>query len=121
MPVIDARHYKTLLICPSKTVAADLRPLLAHGLPLAPIHDLGDYPTRRQLVELMRAFEPTLCFLEISPSKKQPFEVMVDLHGLLPGLPIFAVLSGNDPDLILQCLRQGASDFMVRPFTTDQI
>jgi pilus assembly protein CpaE len=38
-----------------------------------------------------------------------------------PGLPVLALLPGNDPDLILQCLRQGASEFLIRPFTADQL
>jgi pilus assembly protein CpaE len=33
---------------------------------------------------------------------------------------IVAVLSGNDPDLILRCLRQGASEFLAAPFTDEQ-
>jgi pilus assembly protein CpaE len=39
----------------------------------------------------------------------------------LPGIAIIAVLAGNDPDAILHCLRQGASDFLIQPFTPDQI
>jgi pilus assembly protein CpaE len=36
-------------------------------------------------------------------------------------MPMVALLPGNNPDLILRCLRQGAADFLIRPFTTDQI
>jgi pilus assembly protein CpaE len=121
MPIIDARHYKTLLICPAKAMATELTPMLAHALPLAPIHDLNVYPNRRQLVELLRSFEPALCFLDFSTSKADAFQFVQDLHAVLPGLPIVALLAANEPDLVLQCLRQGAVDFLIRPFTTDQI
>ncbi len=36
-------------------------------------------------------------------------------------LPIIAVLSANDPELVLRCLRQGASDFLIPPFTSEQV
>src|SRR5207253_7302712 len=38
-----------------------------------------------------------------------------------PGLIIIAVLPGSDPALVLRCLRQGASEFLLTPFTADQI
>jgi pilus assembly protein CpaE len=34
---------------------------------------------------------------------------------------VVALLTGNDPDLILRCLRQGAGEFLIRPFTPDQL
>jgi pilus assembly protein CpaE len=121
MPIIDARHYKTLLICPAKVMATELMPLLAHALPLAPIHDLNAYPNRRQLVDLLKSFDPALCFLDFSTSKADAFQFVQDLHAVTPGLPVVALLGSNEPDLVLQCLRQGAADFLIRPFTTDQI
>src|SRR5262245_5633889 len=121
MPIIDARLYKILLICPSKPVITELMPMLAHGLPLAPVQDINAYPDRRQLVELLRTFEPAVCFLDVSSSKKEAFGVINDLQALAPGLPVIAVLASNDPDLILACVRAGAADFVIRPFTTDQI
>jgi pilus assembly protein CpaE len=121
MPIIDARHIKTLLICPAKPMVVELTPILAHGLPLAPIHDLNVYPKRRQLVELLKSFEPAVCFLDFSTSKADAFEFVQDLHALVPEVPIVAILGTNDPNLMLQCLRQGAVDFLIRPFTTDQI
>ena len=53
MPISDARYYKVLLICPNRSVTAEVTPLLAYGLPLAPIHDVNTYPNRRALVDLI--------------------------------------------------------------------
>jgi pilus assembly protein CpaE len=39
----------------------------------------------------------------------------------LAGTQVLALLSGNDPDLILRCLRTGALDFLIQPFTADQL
>lgn len=121
MPIIDARQYKTLLISPSKPSVSELRPMLAHQLPLAPIQDVGVYPNRQELVDLLRSFQASICFLDVTTSRKEAFEVIADLHALLPALPIVVLLANNDPDLVLQCLRQGATDFLIRPFTTEQL
>jgi pilus assembly protein CpaE len=121
MPIVDARYYKTLLICPSKPMVTELTPSLAHGLPLAPIHPVHAYPNRRQLVDLLRTFDASICFLDVATSRKEAFDVMADLHALVSSVPVIAVLNSNDPDVVLQCMRQGAADFLIRPFTTDQI
>ncbi|HYP13050.1 MAG TPA: response regulator, partial [Bryobacteraceae bacterium] len=121
MPVTDARHYRTLLICPSRPMAADLSALLSHALPLAPVHHLPGYPDRRQLIDAFKSFEPSFCILDVSTSLQSGTAMLAELHSLVPGLPVIVLLTGNDPDIILQCLRQGATDFLVKPFTTDQI
>src|SRR4051794_1975447 len=120
MPIIDARSYTALLISPNKTVASEITPLLAYGLPLAPIHDVNMYPGWRQLVDMLRSVDPKLCFLDFS-AKEQALPVLAEIHSLAPGLPVIALLGTDNPDLVLQCLRQGATDFLIRPFTTEQL
>ena len=44
-----------------------------------------------------------------------------DLLRIDAKLPIIVVLSSNDPELVLRCLRQGASDFLIQPFTSEQV
>ena len=34
---------------------------------------------------------------------------------------VIALLDGNDPDLILRCLRAGAVEFLIHPFTVEQV
>ena len=121
MPIIDARYYKTLVICPNKSMASELAPILAYGLPLAPVHVVQDYPTRRPLMDLIKKIEPKLCFLDFSTNLEMALATAAELQGLNAGLPVVALLPGNNPDLILRCLRQGAADFLIRPFTSDQI
>ncbi len=121
MPIIDARYYKTLVICPNKSMASELAPILAYGLPLAPVHVVQDYPTRRPLMDLIKNVDPKLCFLDFSTNLEMALATATELQTLNPGLPMVALLPGNNPDLILRCLRQGAADFLIRPFTSDQI
>ncbi|MBI1897749.1 MAG: AAA family ATPase [Acidobacteria bacterium] len=120
MPILDARYYKTLLICPNRPMGVELAPLLSVGLPNAPVSELSDYPTRKQLYEVTKSFEPKICFLDVTSDYKRAFELFAELSGS-GSLPVVALLAGNDPDLMLRCIRHGSSDFLVRPFTSDQI
>ena len=79
------------------------------------------YPTRHQLADVLTAHQPSLCFLEISEPPERSLELITELLRVDPKLPIVGVLSGNDPELVLRCLRQGASDFLIQPFTIDQV
>jgi pilus assembly protein CpaE len=121
MPIIDARYYKTLVICPNNSMASELAPILAYGLPLAPVHVTQDYPSRRPLMDLIKKVDPKLCFLDFSTNLEMALATAAELQGLNAGLPVVALLPGNNPDLILRCVRQGAADFLIRPFTSDQI
>jgi len=121
MPIIDARYYKTLVICPHKGMASELAPVLAYGLPLAPVHIVSDYPSRRPLMDLLKKVDPKLCFLDFSTNLDMALATAAELQTLNSALPVVALLPGNNPDMILRCLRQGAADFLIRPFTSDQI
>jgi pilus assembly protein CpaE len=121
MPAVDVRYYKTLLICPHKAIAGEFAPMLATALPLAPIEQVTAFPTRKQLVDLFKKFEPKLCVIDFASDAEHSFAVLADIGALAPEMPIIALLAGNNPDLILRCIRQGAAEFMIRPFTADQL
>jgi pilus assembly protein CpaE len=121
MPIIDARYYKTLLICPSKSLAAEVGPYISHGLPLAPVQLVADYPTRRPLVDLLQKFDPKICFVDFTTNKDFAFGFVTEVQAIKSAVAIVALLPSNDSDLVLRCLRHGATDFLIRPFTHDQI
>jgi pilus assembly protein CpaE len=120
MPITDARHYKTLLICPHRQISAEIGPLVAAALPLAPVHEVKEYPQRKQLVQVLKGFDAKLCLIDFATDPDQAFHVVAELSSLDPNIPVVALLAGNNPDLILRCLRQGATEFLIRPFTADQ-
>jgi pilus assembly protein CpaE len=120
MPIIDARYYKTLVICPNRTMAAELGPVLSNGLPLAPVTNIQSYPNRRQLVDLLKSADPKLCFLDFSDAEHGA-AVLSDLLQVKPNLPVIALLPSGNADLMLKCVRSGASDLLVRPFASDQM
>ncbi len=125
MPQPDASKFsgtwKALFICPNQKIIRDLAPLLRKHLPTFSGHDLNAYPMRHQLAEVMGSETPNLCLLEIGEPPEAGLALIPDLLRIDAKLPIIVVLSKNQPELVLRCLRQGASDFLIPPFTSEQV
>lgn len=125
MPHSDAPKFsgpwKALFICPNQKIIRDLAPVLRRHLPALSSHEITTHPTRNQLAEALSSGSPNLCLLEISEPIDAGLGLIPDLLRLDAKLPIIVVLASNDPELVLRCLRQGASDFLIPPFTFDQV
>jgi pilus assembly protein CpaE len=125
MPQPDASKFsgtwKALFICPNQKIIRDLAPLLRKHLPTFSGHDLNAYPMRHQLAEVLSTETPNLCLLEVGDPPEPGLALIPDLLRLEAKLPIIVVLGNNNPELVLRCLRQGASDFLIPPFTSEQV
>ena len=115
------RERKILLLCPNREVAAQLLPLVSAHAPETAIIPQYSYPPAGTLARLLATPGLQLCFLEVESERETALHLTADIAARQPGLPIVVLLSGNDPDLILRCLRQGASEFLIQPFTADQL
>jgi pilus assembly protein CpaE len=76
---------------------------------------------RHQLAEVLSTEAPNVCLLEISEPRDAGLSLIPELLRIDAKLPIIVVLPSNDPELLLRCLRQGASDFLIPPFTSEQV
>jgi pilus assembly protein CpaE len=110
-----------LVICPDPGLAAELAGLLARQLPGVTPTQLKSYPSASVLTQTVHNAGLRLCFLDVGTNREVAFQLLGELSALTSDAVIVALLEGNDPDLILRCLRQGATDFLVRPFTPDQL
>src|SRR5688500_11825411 len=120
MMVASVRH-KALVICPHRQMMAEALPLLAATVPLVPLRKLANFPDKRQIAEALAGFEARLCFLDFSSHGAGGFQTLELVQAVAPQMAVIALLSGNNPDLVLNCLRAGAAAFVVQPFTADQI
>ncbi len=109
-----------LVIAPEPSIGSELRSLLEGELPFARVIALDRYPDRETLLELATRPGARLCLVDVVSQPRVAGGILAALGESAPRLPVIAVLHGNDPDLILQCLRQGASEFLIRPFTPAQ-
>jgi pilus assembly protein CpaE len=62
-----------------------------------------------------------LVFLDVVSDRDQAVQLLGEMARLGSSVQVIALLGDNDPDLILRCLRTGALDFLIQPFTADQL
>ena len=120
MTVASVRH-KALVICPQRQMMAEVLPLLASTVPLVAVHRISSFPDKKQIADALAGFDARLCFLDFSSSGSGGFQTIELLQTIAPQVVVIALLSGNNPDLVLNCLRAGAAAFVVQPFTADQV
>jgi pilus assembly protein CpaE len=111
--------FQVLLVCPNRTIKGELTRLFSQKLPSATVRDQLSYPTRNTLAEWLSA-KPRVCFLEVASDPEKAISLIAEMAAMAPSMLIVSVFSGNDPDLILKCLRQGAAEFLAAPFTDEQ-
>ncbi len=99
----------------------DLQPLLAHHFPLCAPVDLPENPSTQELSVAFQSAVPKFCITEIDHSPDRVFSLIPELLRMDAKLGILVVLPNNQPDLILRCLRLGATEFLIAPFTEDQV
>jgi pilus assembly protein CpaE len=109
---------RVLAICPDRAKASELARLLGErGLPLVVQHA---YPSPSALLSLLHNPQPALCFVDADSDAAAALRTIAEISARCPSLPVIALLGASDSDLILRCLREGASEFLIRPFTTEQ-
>ena len=102
-------------------VRSELTQLIGkYGLP-EPIADEHAYPDARSLGQLVVAHQPNLCFVDVTKNIKDGMATIQTISQADQGIGVVALLSGNDPELILKCLRQGASEFLIQPLSVEQL
>ncbi len=107
-----------LVVCPDTDMSSELVPLLNHHLAGAKTVQVKEYPTPDRLGELLEK-QPRLCFLDVATDLERGIALIDDLQVIDPNLQI--VVLGTSPDLILRCLRQGAAEFLLKPFSADEL
>jgi pilus assembly protein CpaE len=112
---------RAVIISPNPQMAEELDALLRSHLAGAPLSHLRSYPVTRELGSSFARGASHLCFLDVASNPNRAFEVLGEL--VQSGLPvqIVVLLPSDDPDLILRCVRAGAAEFLLRPFTADQL
>ncbi len=113
-------NWKSLIICPNQLMSGALVESLGRHLPEGAALQVPTYPPDHALLEMLNTHLPTVCFLDAGSNPERAVSTMVELIAANPKLPLVALLPGNDPEIILRFVRQGASEFLIQPFTDEQ-
>jgi pilus assembly protein CpaE len=114
-------NWQVIVISPSRKYVAELLPVIANEMADAPVVEIGGYPAPTNLSELPLNSTPSVCFLDVSSDQKTALAVLTAMAALKANVHIVVLVEEADPNLILQCLRCGAQEFLTRPFTQDQL
>lgn len=109
------------MVCPDAGMAAELAKVLARRLPEAVPTHLKSYPSASALAQAVNSAGMRLCFLDAGTNREVAFQLLSEISTLASDVVVVALLAGNDPDLIMRCLRQGANEFLIRPFSEEQL
>ncbi len=114
-------NWQVIVISPSRKYVAELLPVISNEIADAPVIEFGGYPSTDALHDLPLSSTPSVCFLDASSDQKAALTVLAALSALKANLHIVVLVEEADPNLILQCLRGGAQEFLTRPFTQEQL
>lgn len=108
-----------LVISPNVLFTQELAPLLKAQLGRVPLNVVNEYFSPEKLPENTRAGQIVL--LDMTSNREASLDLLLQTNNLTQPVRIVALLAENDPDLILRCMRAGATEFLVHPFTEDQV
>lgn len=64
---------------------------------------------------------PDVCLIDFDADRKTATQTAEIIHEKLPGTAIFAVSSNAQPNLIIEAMRCGCSEYLVKPVSYDQL
>ncbi len=99
----------------------ELEPLVRAHLGGGGLVRLQTYPSPRDISSVVSGNIPHMVFLDTGSDRDQALELLEQLARIGPHVRVIALLEGNDPDFILRCLRAGAVDFLIQPYSAEQI
>jgi pilus assembly protein CpaE len=108
--------WKPLLLCPTPDTARRLRAAFAEagvGTPAL----AGEYPRPGAVAAIAAERGCNLCLVDLAADEEQALLTIGDAS---PSLPVVAVNTRKDADLILRALRRGARDFLSE-ISTEQV
>jgi pilus assembly protein CpaE len=113
--------WRVQCISPNRRIVEELTPVLIRCMPGVSIPDVHPYPEPAELVRMAGEFSGALFFLDAISDQRTALSLIPGFVQHCPGSQVIVLLSSGDPDLLLRCLRLGAAEFLIQPFTPDQL
>jgi pilus assembly protein CpaE len=112
---------RAVIISPKARITEEIVPLIEGHLPGVAISQVRSYPSPRELTGAVGGGTQYLVFLDVLSDRDQAVQLISEIARISSTVQVVALLPANEPDLILRCLRAGAVDFLMHPFTADQM
>ncbi len=112
---------KALYFGGNSATLRELHPYFLHHLPLCSPVQLPENLSSGELAVIFEPAVPRLCILTVPKLCDHATGLIQELLRRDPKLVILTVLPRDHPEMILPCLRLGATDFLIAPFTPEQV
>ena len=110
-------------ICLDATSAQGLGDFAA-STPLVRLQaEISDYLTddRDLPAQWTRSLQFDICVIDFDRDRGRARTTAEKIHASLPEVAVFAVSSDSQPDRIIQAMRSGCSEYLLKPLTHDQL
>ncbi|HEY2013097.1 MAG TPA: hypothetical protein VGH38_06315, partial [Bryobacteraceae bacterium] len=111
-----AQDWKPLVICPNAKMGLEVRSALSER-GIEDVCFVAEYPPPGDVPRLITRNASNLCFLDVASNPEQALMLVGEAAATVP---VVALNPLNDADLILRCLRRGATEFLANA-TAEQV
>jgi len=115
MPTLPPRtppfFWKPLVVCPQAGMGQRILAVL-HELSMEAAVPITEYPRIGQIAAIAQQGGCDICFLDVASNSEHAQLLIAELA---PAIPVVALHTRADADLILRCLRRGACEFLTDP------
>ncbi len=108
-------------ISPRRPILEALAPVLTECFPSGNFREIHSYPSAEELTRELTAQVPDVCFVDAITDSPAALDLFSRILRINSRINVIALLAADQPGLILKSLRMGATEFVMQPFTTDQL
>src|SRR5574340_831657 len=109
--------WRPLVICAASGLAQGLAGAMRE-LCLEEAARLSSYPSRAAAAQLVADKKCDLCLLDVATAPEIAIPLVAEMAEVVP---VVAMHTVHDPEIILRCLRRGAGEFLFEPLTAEQL
>ena len=103
--------WKPLIVCPNRDISSRVRMAFTE-LGIEAVTNLPEYPRMGSLAGLTAETGCNICFLDVASNVEHALLLIAEAA---PAIPVVALNTRKDGDLILRCLHRGAGEFLAEP------
>jgi pilus assembly protein CpaE len=85
------------------------------------VEDYGDPQVQDAFLESLGNLAPDICLIDFDKDRHGATIVVERVHSALPEMAVFAVSSQTHPEAILEAMRSGCGEYLVKPLEREQL
>ena len=113
-----ARGIRAIILNTDEDIAVELR---SQFLAIDGLKIVAELDEPALFDHAIKQFPADLVIIHLDPNPDELMQAAAQINGSYPDLTLFAVSSSSDPQMILQSMRNGFREFLIRPIDEKQL